>query len=202
VVVLGAGFDSRAYRFRTAYPALRFFEVDLPAMSETKRQRLAEVFGAVPDYVRYAAINFDKQKLEDVLPALGYDAKQRTLFILEGVTPYVVESGNSATLDFIRKNSAPGSRVVYDYLLRDVVEGRFENYYAAESIAKAVARRGEPYVTGWMPPEAAAFAKQHGLIVVEDVGNKELTERYLLGTDGKPDGRLLDWQRIIEAKVP
>src|SRR3954463_3213721 len=28
VVILGAGFDSRAYRFRSAYPQLRFFEVD------------------------------------------------------------------------------------------------------------------------------------------------------------------------------
>ena len=31
VVVLGAGFDSRAYRFRSSHPALRFYEVDLPA---------------------------------------------------------------------------------------------------------------------------------------------------------------------------
>lgn len=50
--------------------------------------------------------------------------------------------------DFIRANSAPGSRVIYDYLLREVVEGRYEGFYAAESIAEAVARRGEPYVTG------------------------------------------------------
>jgi hypothetical protein len=38
--------------------------------------------------------------------------------------------------------------------------------------------------------------------VVEDVGDKELVARYLLGSDGKPDGRLLNWQRIIEAAVP
>lgn len=202
VVVLGAGYDSRAYRFRETYPQLRFFEVDLPATSAKKRERLAEVFGAVPDYVRYAPIDFDKQKLEDVLPPLGYDPKQRTFFILEGVTMYIVEAGNGATLDFVRKNSAPGSRVVYDYLLRPVVEGKYQGYYAADYIAFAVARRGEPYVTGWTPKEAAAFAKKHGLVVVEDVGDKELLKRHLLGSDGKPDGRLLNWQRIIEAKVP
>jgi methyltransferase (TIGR00027 family) len=202
VVVLGAGYDSRAYRFRQAYPQLRFFEVDLPATSAKKRERLVEVFGAVPDYVRYAPIDFDRQKLEDVLPPLGYDPKQRTFFILEGVTMYVVEAGNGATLDFIRRHSAPGSRVVYDYLLRPVVEGRYAGYYAAESIASAVTRRGEPYVTGWLPPEAAAFAKKHGLAVIEDVGEQELVQRHLTGSDGKPDGRLLDWQRLIEARVP
>jgi methyltransferase (TIGR00027 family) len=202
VVILGAGYDSRAYRFRQAYPQLRFFEVDLPATSERKRQRLAEVFGAVPEYVRYAPIDFDTQRLQDVLPPLGYDAKQRTLFIMEGVTMYVAEPGNAATLEFIRKNSASGSRVVYDYLLRPVVEGKYEGFYAAGYIASAVARRGEPYVTGWTLPEAAAFAQRHGLVVVEDVGDKDLVNRHLLGSDGKPDGPLLNWQRIIEAKVP
>jgi methyltransferase (TIGR00027 family) len=167
-----------------------------------KRRRVAEVFGAVPDYVRYAPIDFDKQKLHDVLPPLGYDPKQRTFFILEGVTMYVIEAGNGATLDFIRNHSASGSRVVYDYLLRPVVEGKFDGYYAADSISFAVARRGEPYVTGWTPAEATAFAKKHGLVVVENVDDKELIKRHLLGTDGKQDGRLLNWQRIIEAKVP
>lgn len=202
VVILGAGYDSRGYRFRETFPQLRFFEVDLPSTGEVKRQRLTEVFGAVPDYVRYAPIDFDKQKLEDVLPPLGYDSKQRTFFVLEGVTMYVAEAGIGATLDFIRRNSAAGSRVVYDYLLRPVIEGKYEGYWAAEYIAFAVAQMGEPFVTGWMPAEAAAFVKEHGLAVVEDAGEKLLIERHLVGSDGRQDGRLLNWQRMMEAKVP
>src|SRR6185369_6750266 len=146
VVILGAGYDSRAYRFHDAFPQVRFFEVDLPATGARKRERLAEIFGAVPDYVRYAPIDFDRQKLEDVLPPLGYDPQQRTFFVLEGVTMYVVEAGNAATLDFIRRYAAPGSRVVYDYLLRAVIEGNYRGYYAADYIAFAVRQRGEPYV--------------------------------------------------------
>ncbi len=200
-VILGAGFDSRAYRFRETFPQLRFFEVDLPATGEVKRQRLAEAFGAVPDYVRYAPIDFGTQKLEDVLPPLGYDPKQRTFFVLEGVTMYVDKAGVGATLDFIRRHSAPGSRVVFDYLLRPVIEGKFKGYWAADYITFAVARMGEPYVTGWMPAEAAAFVKKHGLAVVDDAGHRELGKRYA-GSDGKPEGRLLNWQRFMEAKVP
>ena len=115
---------------------------------------------------------------------------------------YVVEAGNGATLDFIRRYSAPGSRVVFDYLLRPVIEGKYQGYWAADYIAFAVAQMGEPFVTGWMPAEAAAFVKEHGLAVVEDVGDKELVRRHLTGSDGKPDGRLLNWQRMMEAKVP
>jgi len=202
VVILGAGYDSRAYRFREAYPQARFFEVDLPSTSARKRERLAEVFGAVPDYVRYAPIDFGSQKLEDVLPPLGYDPAQRTFFILEGVSMYVPEAGTGATLDFIRGRSAPGSRLVFDYLLRPVIERKFAGYYAADHLSFSVERIGEPYITGWMPREAAAFLRKHGLAVVEDVGDRELLRRHLLGSDGKPDGRLLNWQRMVEARVP
>jgi methyltransferase (TIGR00027 family) len=201
-VVLGAGFDSRAYRFRDSFPQLRFFEVDLPATIEAKKARLAEMYGALPDYVRYAPIDFNIQKLEDVLLGQGYDPAQKTFFILEGVVMYVNDAGNDATFRFIRNRSASGSRVVYDYVLRKVVEGRYEGLYAAGSVAIGVAVVGEPYVSGWTPRQAAAFAKRHRLQLVEDIGAEELTRRHLLGSDGQPDGRIIDWGRIIEARVP
>lgn len=202
VVVLGAGFDSRAYRFRASHPALRFFEVDLPETIEAKKRRVAELFGAVPDYVRYAPIDFNTQKLEDVLLGQGYDPAQRTFFILEGVVMYVNAPGNHATFDFIRKRSASGSSVVYDYVLQQVIENRFDGLYGAAATTVAVAAIGEPYVTGWTRAQAAAFVKKHRMRLVEDVGEKELTERHLTGSDGRPDGRMIDWHRIIEAKVP
>lgn len=201
VVVLGAGFDSRAYRFRATHPALRFFEVDLPAAIEAKRRRIAEVLGGTPDNVRYAPIDFNTQRLEDVLPPLGYDPKQRSFFLLEGVVMYVAGAGNAATFDFIRRHAARGSTVVYDYVLKQVIQGKYGKHRAAGSTSIGVAMRGEPYVSGWTPREAAAFARKHGLKVVEDVGPNELTSRHLTGADGKPDGVVIDWHRIITAQL-
>ena len=202
VVVLGAGFDSRAYRFRASLPSVRFFEVDLPATIEAKKARLAEVYGAVPDYVRYAPIDFNTQKLEDVLTAHGYDPAQKTFIILEGVVMYVVSQGNDATFNFIRNRSGAGSVVVYDYVLQPVIENKFDGYYGAAGTTVGVASVGEPYISGWTTPQAAAFLKKHRMVLVEDVGDKELTERHLIGSDGKPDGRMIDWHRMIEARVP
>jgi methyltransferase (TIGR00027 family) len=202
VVVLGAGFDSRAYRFRASHPQLRFFEVDLPATIEAKKARVAEALGSLPDYVRYAPIDFNTQKLEDVLLPLGYDPKQRTFFLLEGVVMYVVEAGNAATFNFIRKHSAPGSVVVYDYVLKRVIQGDTKRLYAATYLAYIVERQGEPYIFGWTRPEAAAWARKLGFKVVEDIGGKDLTRRHLTGSNGKPDGPMLDWHRLIEARVP
>ena len=202
VVVLGAGYDSRSYRFHKAYPKLTFFEVDLPQMVAAKKQAVERVFGKLPRQVRYVPIDFNTQTLESVLTAAGYDRAKRSLFVLEGVMMYVNDAGNDATFDFIGRKSAPGSRVVYDYVLRRAVEGDFNGLYAAETTVKGVAAMGEPFVTGWTPAEAAAFAARHGLAVVDDLDHAELTRRYLLDSSGKPDGRLPDWQRIIDAVVP
>jgi methyltransferase (TIGR00027 family) len=202
VVVLGAGYDSRAYRFHAAYPKLAFFEVDLPPMVAAKRKAVEGIFGKLPRQVHYVPIDFNTQTLESALAAAGYDPAKKSLFILEGVMMYVNDAGNDATFEFIGRHSAPGSRVVYDYVLRRAVEGDFDGLYAAETTVKAVAALGEPFVTGWTPAEAAAFAARHGLTVVEDLDDSELTRRYLTDSRGKPDGRLPNWQRIIDAVVP
>jgi len=201
VIVLGAGYDSRAYRFHKAYPKLAFFEVDLPAMSRWKQQAIESLFGKLPQHVRYVPIDFNTQSLESVLAAAGYDRAVRSLFIIEGVVMYVNEAGNSATFDFIRRNSSPGTRVVYDYVLRRVVEGDYEGLYGAKKVAQGVASVGEPFINGWTPEEAAAFAGKHGLAVIADLDDAELTRRYLTNSSGKADGRLPDWQRIIDARV-
>ena len=201
IVVLGAGYDSRAYRFHQAYPKLVFFEVDLPEMIASKKQAVARLLKTLPRHVRYAPIDFNTQALDGVLAGAGYDRSARSLFIIEGVVMYVNEAGNRATFEFIGKNAASGSRVVYDYLLRRVVDGDYAGLYGAAKLTRGVAAIGEPFVSGWTPQEAAAFASQHGLSVVDDLDHVELTRRYLTNSRGEPDGRMPDWQRIIDATV-
>jgi methyltransferase (TIGR00027 family) len=202
VVVLGAGFDSRPYRLHERHPRLRFFEVDLPATINLKKTRVARMLGKVPAYVRYVPTDFNTQTLDKVLSRAGYDPARKTFFILEGVTMYVNDAGNRTTLRFISQRAPSGSLLVYDYVLRRVVDGDYAGLYGARSSAEGVARIGEPFVTGWTPQQAAAFARENGLTVLDDLSPEEQTRRYLTGSDGRPDGRTTDWQRIIDAKVP
>lgn len=202
VVVLGAGFDSRAYRFRANYPQVVFFEIDLPATSEAKQAAVRSALGALPAGVHYAPIDFNTQTLDAVLTKAGYEAAKKSFFILEGVTMYVAEEGVGATFDFVRRHAASGSELVYDYILQRVAAGDTQGLYAAAKEAGGVARVGEPFVTGWTPAQAEAFARRHGLAVIRDLDSAELTRRYLIGSDGKPDGRIPEWYRIIDARVP
>ena len=201
-VVLGAGFDSRAYRFAPRFDGLHFIEVDLPATIAAKQQAVVGALGSLPAYVRYAPIDFDSQSLEQVLAQAGYDTRQRTLFILEGVTMYVGAAGNDATFEFIAHHSAPGSQLVFDYIWRRVVDRDFGDLYAASSGAAGVARLGEPFVTGWSPQDAEGFVRRHGLTLLDHLGSAALTRRYLTGSKGQPDGRIPEWYGVIDARVP
>ena len=105
-------------------------------------------------------------------------------------------------LRFIARNSAPGSRLVFDYAIRSAVEGPRDGLFGMTETYEGLRARGEPMVTGWTPAEAAAWVAANGLVVGDDIGSEVLTQRYLIGSDGQADGRMLEGYRIMDASVP
>jgi methyltransferase (TIGR00027 family) len=88
IVVLGAGFDGRALRYRT--PHVRFFEVDHPATQADKRRRLRDIDAPV-DGITFVTADFTEPGLGDRLDVAGHDPRRRSLFICEGVLRYLPE---------------------------------------------------------------------------------------------------------------
>ena len=78
VVIMGAGFDSRAYRFHNAYPNVRFFEIDLPATSADKQRRVEKLLGKRPEWVTFVPIDFNIQTLDEVLGKADFAMDQKT----------------------------------------------------------------------------------------------------------------------------
>jgi len=130
-----------------------------------------------------------------------YDMTQKILFVWKGVTPYITEQGVDNTLSFISHHSAPGSLVIFDYVLQPVIEGAFR-YYKCREVAAIVASKGEPWIFGIGEGEAEHFVNQRGLVVLSDLGPDELTQQYLVQSDGSIDGRMLECVRILHASVP
>jgi methyltransferase (TIGR00027 family) len=90
VVLLGAGFDSRAYRFRDTAPGIRFFEVDLPELQKEKKAKVAALLGSLPENVTYVPIDFNSQQLEGVLRKAGYENTIPTFFNWEGADYFCI----------------------------------------------------------------------------------------------------------------
>ena len=120
VVLLGAGLDMRAWRLQ-ALQAASVWEVDHPA---TQRFKARKVEGRSPlaSALRFVAVDFERERLEDKLLAAGFDPHQPTLWLWEGVTPYLHPDATRATLGTLRRLSAPASRAIISYALPGLVD--------------------------------------------------------------------------------
>jgi len=180
-VVLGAGLDTFAYR--NPYPSLRVFEVDYPATQAWKRERLAASGISVPESMVFAAADFERERLSDVLTRAAFDAARPALFGWLGVVAYLELDAVLETLRFVA-SCASGTTVIFDYAIPpDVLtpqqRARFDH------VAGRVASAGEPWRTFFDPADLAASLRTMGFGEVEDVDAGALNERYF---SGRPDG--------------
>ena len=114
IVLLGAGFDTRALRFRSRNKRTKIFELDIQTTQQPKIDILNRKKVALPKELVFVPIDFNKQSLSDVLFAAGYEERQKSLFIWEGVTMYLTPDAVDSTLDFIHNGAAEGSIVAFD----------------------------------------------------------------------------------------
>lgn len=185
VVILGAGFDTRAYRI-DGMERVRVFELDLPGWREAKQTRLEKVLGAVPAHVSLVGIDFDRQDLDAALSAAGFRTGERTLFIWEGVTQYLTAEAVSNTLAFVSGVSGTKSSIVFTHIRRGIIDGSDRPEWMGAFLSFA-SRIGSPMTFGLDQAELAEYLSDRGLTLVEDVGAADYQERYL-----EPVGRELD----------
>jgi methyltransferase (TIGR00027 family) len=202
VVIMGAGYDTRGYRFYKDFPEVKFFEVDLPAMSADKQKRMKTKLAGMPNNVTYAPIDFDTQELGKVLASVGWKKDQKTFFIWEGVIEYLEAPAVEGTLQFIAGNAAPGSSVVFDYCPPTVVDGTYKEDPYAARMTRFVASIGEPFKFGIDPDKSSSFLKKQGLKQESNVGHDFLVKNYMTGSNGKPFGTLPLFFWITQARVP
>jgi methyltransferase (TIGR00027 family) len=105
VVILGAGYDDRALRFRTA--GVRFFELDHPATQADKAQRLQSMNATHGPFLVPA--DFSRDDAGDILAAHGHDAHQPSLFTCEGLLVYLDQQACVRLLAALRARAAAGS---------------------------------------------------------------------------------------------
>ncbi len=197
LVLLGAGYDSRAYRM-PELEGVRVFEVDHPITSALKRKRLEAVFGSVPAHVAYVEVDFTRDDLGERLAAAGYDSGRPALFVLSGVAPYLPEEAVRETLGWVGRQ-APGSSILFDYLWSDAFDDP-EPYYGLRQLLRRVAAMGEELRSGIPRGRTREYLAELGLEVESDLGAQD-AERYLTASDGRVIGRPYGFGGIAHARV-
>jgi methyltransferase (TIGR00027 family) len=165
VVLLGAGFDTRAWRLRSL-SSIKVFEVDHPSTAAVKRERLrftdADLAG-----VTFVAVDFEKDSFDALLSAAGFDRSRPAIVVWEGVSQYLDGEAVCSVMRWAGKLAA-GSRFIFTYIHEGVLNGAVSFAGAEKAIAKVNAS-GEPWRFGLIPEELAAFLDERGLSLIADL---------------------------------
>jgi len=194
VVILGAGFDCRAYRI-AGVERCRVFEVDHPATQAVKTARLGRLLGALPAHVVFVPLDFGQQAIDRALNASGFDRSARAVYIWEGVTNYLTEAAVDATLRHFA-TAASGSRLLFTYVHRGLLDGSAA-FEGTEELVATLRRADEPWTFGIDPATLPAFLAARGLALAADMGAADYRARYL--------GRAMsgyEFYRAAVAEVP
>ena len=177
VVLLGAGYDTRAYRLADSLSGRPVYEVDLPAISRSKASVIAEHADVFPDtnMVR-VEIDFETQTLEDTLPGAGFEVGASTFFTWEGVSMYLSRAAVKATLDAVWRLGGPGSAIAFD--VWHLVDDPSPMGTARRAAPTVLSFIGEPITFGIHPEEIDYFLGGRGFAVTDLALASELQQRY------------------------
>ncbi len=183
VLVLGAGYDSRALRF----PGPTYWEVDHPSTAGRKR-RIA------PDHpARRVDVDFSRQQLANRLAEAGFPVGCRAFVIWEGVTMYLPRPAIEQTLTTLASVLGPGSELVFDMMR-----------YPEERDPAALSQRlgplvmpliGEPLRFWLRPSEVGGLLAAQGWDAREVVDASELEQMVRRR-------RVYRWIYVVRATLP
>lgn len=176
IVLLGAGFDCRAWRLASLAGAT-VFEVDHPATQARKRAIMAAESPAAR--VMFVPWDFEHAPL-GALPARlkseGHDDRAETMTILEGVVMYLSEPALDATFECIARYSAGGSPLSLTYIDREFIERRRRRWLNQHAAARFI---GEPFRSGFDPASLPGWLARRGFRLDRDESAPEAGARLL-----------------------
>lgn len=178
LVVLGAGLDTFALRYRDLPAGVEIYEVDHPATQAWKQARL-EAVGLRGSRAIYVAVDFETDSVADRLEAAGFRFADAAFFSWLGVSQYVDRAAAAKTFDLVT-SAAAGSQIVFDVVLRpagvDSASQALSDAYAAAS-----AERGEPWISTYVLADLKRDLRGRGLARVSSVEPDDAERRYYMG---------------------
>jgi methyltransferase (TIGR00027 family) len=178
-LILGAGLDTFAYRQPAPLGSLRIYEVDHPITQDWKRDRLRAANIAIPSYLTFVPIDFEKTSLAAGLEAAGFAFDAPTFCSCLGVLQYLTADAIDATLRFVL-SLPPSSEIVLSFVLpQEALSGS-----EAEMIAIATQRAaevGEPWLSRFHADQLSSKLRELGFSRITHLRPDEARERYFRG---------------------
>ena len=200
IVLLGAGYDTRAFRFQEILGRTTIYEIDVPTTQNNKLKLLKRNRVTIPENLTYVPVNFNTDNVEQTLLKAGYDPTKKTLFIWEGVTMYISEEAINNTFSFVKNNSGMGSSIAFDYLYKSVILGKC-SYYGARELAEVVKKKGEIFSFGIEEGKIDEFLLEKGFTHISHFTPNQFEEKYLYDDNRNFMGNIYGFACHVHAKL-
>ena len=207
-VILGAGYDSRAYRLKLP-SGLKIFEVDQPEVQEIKHSKLPDEIPNAEN-ITYVSIDFNHQSLKKQLLNAGFDKSKSTIFTLEGVSQYITREALNSTLSelaLLTPNSNATFFMSYvNELLREDPKACFGLGYskpekAVKLITNGAAKVGEPWISFYSSKEIEDLLSQNSFTLIENKTLADLNSKYFTPIGRTiPENHILKLEHFVVAK--
>jgi len=180
LVILGAGYDTRAYRIGSLKGHARVFEIDRPATQERKTGIVKKIFGQLPDHVSFIPHEIGKGPWWPVLEAAGYSPAQKTLFLLEGLVMYLPCRDVEELLAKIAEHAGAGSTVLFDFVPQSLADGT-SDAEGGQNIRNGTIQIGEPILSGFSEGKVVPFLTALGYSGVQVIPSRAYARMYFTG---------------------
>lgn len=168
-VILGAGYDTFAYRQDNWATPLRIFEIDLPDCAKDKKMRLARAKIPVPQNVFYLSADLTRPGFQkNLLAHHAFHKDSISFFSAAGLSYYMKKSSFHRLLSAISQCCPRGSSFAFDYptAARDPKQSQL------------AAGAGEPMCAAYSYDEVERLAEQNGFLIYEHIDSAEINKRY------------------------
>jgi methyltransferase (TIGR00027 family) len=191
IVILGAGYDTRAYRFKDLIGnTTKIFELDIPTTQARKMDVLKQHHISIPEQLTFVPIDFTTQTLDAVLPRYGYEPRQKSLFVCEGLSYYLFKKDMDDMLLSIKNGSPTGSAVCFDYA---AIWPEMMNAHGVKTIMETMHRKyaGENTNFGLERGNVESYLAEKGYTLGNHMTAEEMEKEYLTLEDGSLAGRVV-----------
>jgi methyltransferase (TIGR00027 family) len=196
LVLLGAGFDMRAFRLLLATRAYTF-ELDHPETSIAKQAILKSARRGLPERIRYIGIDFNRQPIAEVLRHAGFDNSLPAYLIWEGVTNYLTAEAVDRSLRQIGETAAEGSVLLFTHVDCAVLD-KPERFFGARKLIERLRSYGEPWTFGLDPGEVRSYLATRRFELLKDVSVSDVWKR---AGRSSLESRGYEFYRLAAARV-
>jgi methyltransferase (TIGR00027 family) len=178
-VILGAGLDTFAQRNPEIATKVNIFEVDEPGPQRWKQNRLQELGFSTPKGLHFVPVDFEAgQSWWNQLNNHGFDNTKPAVVVSTGVSMYLTQDANFATLQQIAK-LAHGSTFAMTFMLALSLLGDKERSIMEYVMMKAK-ESGTPFLSLFSPQEIQNMAKDAGFNKSRYVSASNIYEKYFI----------------------